>query len=103
MPFGRAEKLIFWLGGIDTLTVLKYRGVLSREASLVPATTVRVIAGAAGGVCAGAATASPATTNSPMAMAKRCRAAASELAARGGASGVGDPSESWTSRTLCWG
>src|ERR1700757_910277 len=91
MPFGRAEKLIFWLGGIDTLTVLKNRGVLSREASLVPATTVRVIAGAAGGVCARAVTARPAIANSPIAMAKCCRAVASEPAARSGAGGVGDP------------
>src|SRR5712672_1680313 len=52
MPF-EAGRLMFWPGGIDTLT------------------TVRAIAGAAGGVCAAATTVRPATPNSAVAVAKR--------------------------------
>jgi hypothetical protein len=44
MPFG-ADRLVFWPGDIDTLTALKWRGVLPTEGSLVPATTIRAIAG----------------------------------------------------------
>ena len=69
MPLG-ADRLIFWPAGIETLAALKYRDVLPREGRLVPATTVRVIAGAAGGVCAAAVTVRP-TPKRTIAMAKR--------------------------------
>src|ERR1700736_332922 len=71
MPFG-ADRVIFWSAGIETLTALKKKGgALPREGSLIPATTVRAIAGAAGGVCAAATTVRPATPNSAVAVAKR--------------------------------
>src|ERR1700736_2023695 len=71
MPFG-ADRVIFWSAGIETLTALKKKGgALPREGSLVPATTVRAIAGAGGGVCAAAATVRPATPKRAVAMAKR--------------------------------
>jgi len=47
--------------------------------SLIPATTVRAIAGAAGGVCAAAATVRPATPKRAVAMAKRMARALSSL------------------------
>src|SRR5258705_13533044 len=51
MPLA-AETPLFSPGGRVTLTALKWSGTSVTVGSLVAATTVRVIAGAAGGVCA---------------------------------------------------
>src|SRR5271169_7107232 len=57
MPLAARARL-FSPGGSVTLTALKWSGASVALGSLVAATTVRAIAGGAGGVCAAADTAS---------------------------------------------
>src|SRR5438552_4680785 len=62
------ETLLLAPEGMVTLTALKWTGVSPTVGNLVEATTVRAVAGAAGGVCprAGAASAATQTKKPPM-------------------------------------
>jgi hypothetical protein len=60
--------------GMVTLTALKWTGVSPTVGNLVEATTVRAVAGTAGGVCpaAGAASAAAQTKNLPIVVDRMC-------------------------------